>query len=73
MKKSKAVVLLKTFYHLERGEKIYKKVFCEENDISPRTFNRYINEIRSFLKIVGIGYDLIYQRAENSYRIVRKH
>lgn len=72
MKKSKSVVLLKTFYQLERGEKVFKKSFCEENEISPRTFNRYISEIRVFLKSLGSLYQLIYIRSENSYKVIKK-
>lgn len=42
--------ILKLYDALQKGEVVSREKFCRENQISARTFYRYIDDIRYFLK-----------------------
>lgn len=45
----KAMRILSTQLELLRGGKVYKKSYCKKNEVSARTFDRDIVEIRMSL------------------------
>lgn len=54
---------------LIKGEKVNKTVFCFENDCSPRSFDRDIEDVRLYLSEAFLSSELIYDRKSNSYYI----
>lgn len=67
MDKTNRVLLL--FYHLSRGERINKFSFCEEYQISERTFDRDVDAIRNFLSSIYTSSELLYSQETRSYYI----
>lgn len=61
--------LLLLFSKLADGEKINKTIFCFENDCSPRTFDRDIEDIRLYLSESFSSVELTYERSTNTYFI----
>ncbi|MBQ3601685.1 MAG: WYL domain-containing protein [Lachnospiraceae bacterium] len=61
--------LLLLFSKLVNGEKINKTIFCFENDCSPRTFDRDIENIRLYLSESFSSTELRYERSTNTYFI----
>lgn len=61
--------VLMMHFRLSEGEKIYKKPFCTEMEIGPRTFERDIEDIRLFLNECYLGNELLYDREEDAYRL----
>ena len=49
------------------GEEINKTVYCFENDCSPRSFDRDIEDIRLFLSESYCAQELTYDRHKNVY------
>lgn len=46
---SKAEILLYLFYQLHSGKPVSRAAFCCDQNISERSFYRYLNDIRNFL------------------------
>lgn len=67
MDKTTRVLLL--FYHLSRGKHINKSNFCQEHNITGRTFDRDVEDIRLFLSELYTCSELVFDRATNSYYI----
>ena len=65
----KVTRLLLLFSKLLNGEEINKTIFCFENDCSPRTFDRDIEEIRLYLSDTFSSMELKYERSSNTYFI----
>lgn len=65
----KTTRLLLLFSKLLSGEKVNKTIFCFENNCSPRTFDRDIEEIRLYLSESFSLTELKYMRSTNSYFI----
>ena len=61
--------LLILYSSLINGDKINKTMFCFENDCSPRSFDRDIEDIRLFLSEVYSVSELKYNRMNNMYYI----
>ena len=61
--------LLLLYSKLTKGEKINKTIFCLENDCSPRTFDRDIEDVRLHLSEIFSANELKYDRSSNSYFI----
>lgn len=61
--------MLLLFSKLIKGEEINKTVFCFENDCSPRTFDRDIEDIRLYLSESFSLTELKYDRGRNIYFI----
>lgn len=61
--------LLFLYSKLFNGERINKTIFCFENDCSPRTFDRDIEEIRLYLSESFSSTELKYERSTNTYFI----
>lgn len=61
--------LLLMFSKLLNGEEINKTIFCFENDCSPRTFDRDIEDIRLYLSESFSSAELRYKRSSNTYFI----
>lgn len=59
--------LLILYSSLINGDKINKTMFCFENDCSPRSFDRDIEDIRLFLSEVYSVSELKYNRMNNMY------
>lgn len=65
----KVTRILMMYTKLLEGKKIYKKSFCADTGINRRTFDRDIEDIRLFFSESYIGYDLIYDRLDESYHL----
>lgn len=63
--KSDTVLIL--FDLLMEGRKINKDNFCFERGICTRSFNRYIYDIREFLKTAHPNYELLYNAMDKEY------
>ena len=63
----KAMRILSTQLELLRGGKVYKKSYCKKNEVSARTFDRDIVEIRMSLSESFSGQEVKYVRNENYY------
>ena len=61
--------LLLLYSKLTKGEKINKTIFCIENDCSPRTFDRDIEDVRLHLSEIFSSNELKYDRSSNNYFI----
>lgn len=61
--------LLLLYSKLVGGEEINKTIFCFENDCSPRTFDRDIEDIRLYLSESFSSKELKYKRSTNTYFI----
>lgn len=61
--------ILLLYSKLTKGEEINKTVFCFENDCSPRTFDRDIEDIRLYLSESFSLMELTYDRGRNTYFI----
>lgn len=69
----KVTRILMMYTKLLEGKKIYKKSFCADTGINRRTFDRDIEDIRLFFSESYIGYDLIYDRLDESYHLENYH
>lgn len=69
----KVTRILMMYSRLLEGRKIYKKSFCADTGINRRTFDRDIEDIRLFFSESYIGYDLIYDRLDESYYLENYH
>lgn len=67
MDKVERVLML--FWQLYSGMRISKAAFCFEMDITPRTFDRDIEDIRNFLSEGYLGQEVIFDRMSNTYRM----
>lgn len=65
----KVTRMLFLYSELAKGERINKTVFCFENDYSPRSFDRDIEDIRLFLSESFSTSELNYDRSSNTYYI----
>lgn len=61
--------MLILYSSLMNGEEINKTIFCFENDCSPRSFDRDIEDIRLFLSESFSVLELNYNRVNNNYYI----
>lgn len=61
--------MLLLYSSLLNGEEINKTIFCFENDCSPRSFDRDIEDIRLFLSESFSVSELNYNRKNNIYYI----
>lgn len=61
--------MLMLYSSLMNGEEINKTIFCFENDCSPRSFDRDIEDIRLFLSESFSVFELNYNRKNNTYYI----
>lgn len=61
--------MLILYSSLINGEEINKTIFCFENDCSPRSFDRDIEDIRLFLSESFSVLELNYSRLNNTYYI----
>lgn len=61
--------MLILYSSLMNGEEINKTIFCFENDCSPRSFDRDIEDIRLFLSESFSVLELNYNRVNNTYYI----
>lgn len=61
--------MLLLYSSLLNGEEINKTIFCFENDCSPRSFDRDIEDIRLFLSESFSVLELNYNRKNNTYYI----
>lgn len=61
--------LLLLYSRLTNGERINKTIFCLENDCSPRTFDRDIEDVRIHLSEIFSYSELKYDRGMNDYFI----
>lgn len=57
------------YSQLMKGEGVNKAVFCIENDCSPRTFDRDIEDVRLYLSESYSASELIYDKSRNVYYI----
>ncbi|MBM6753043.1 hypothetical protein H6A65_16405 [Mediterraneibacter glycyrrhizinilyticus] len=71
--KDKVTRILIMYTELLEGKKIYKKSFCTDTGINRRTFDRDIEDIRLYFSESYIGYDLIYDRSDESYYLDNYH
>lgn len=69
----KVTRILMMYSRLLEGGKIYKKTFCADMEINRRTFDRDIEDIRLFLSEAYVGYDLVYDRKDESYYLNNYH
>lgn len=69
----KVTRILMMYTKLLEGKKIYKRSFCADTGINRRTFDRDIEDIRLFFSESYIGYDLIYDRLDESYHQENYH
>ena len=69
----KVTRILMMYTKLLEGKKIYKRSFCADTGINRRTFDRDIEDIRLFFSESYIGYDLIYDRLDESYYLENYH
>lgn len=67
----KVTRLLLLYSKLVKGEEVNKTIFCFENDCSPRTFDRDIENIRVYLSEAFYPGELKYERSTNTYYIER--
>lgn len=67
MDKVERVLML--FWQLYSGVRISKVAFCFEMDITPRTFDRDIEDIRNFLAEGYLGQEVIFDRMSNTYQM----
>lgn len=63
--------ILFLFSKLSRGERVNKITFCMEADCLPRTFDRDIEDIRLYLSEMFYSDELIYDRRENNYYLLK--
>jgi len=68
-KQAKATRVLALYQRLMNGEAVYKSTFCMEFEVEPRTFDRYIENIRIFLSESFSWLELIYDRKTKGYRL----
>lgn len=61
--------ILKLYDALQKGEVVSREKFCRENQISARTFYRYIDDIRYFLKTEKGVCTLQKIGSDNCYRL----
>lgn len=61
--------ILKLYDALQKGEVVSREKFCRENQISARTFYRYIDDIRYFLKTEKGVCTLQKSGSDNCYRL----
>lgn len=51
----------------------FEREFIEEQlNIGDLTFHRYVEELRAYFSNFYTGYDLIYDRANELYRVIKK-
>lgn len=67
MDKVERVLML--FWQLYSGIRVSKAAFCFEMDITPRTFDRDIEDIRNFLSDGYLGQEVVFDRMSNTYRM----
>lgn len=60
--------ILKLYDALQKGEVVSREKFCRENQISARTFYRYIDDIRCFLQSENAACRLKKTGSDNAYR-----
>ena len=65
----KVTRILLLFSNLLKGEEVNKAIFCFENECSPRSFDRDIEDIRLFLSESFSVSELCYDRSRNVYFI----
>lgn len=65
----KVTRMLSLYSQLIKGEKVNKTLFCFENDCSPRTFDRDIEDVRLFLSESFSWHELKYDRRNDTYFI----
>lgn len=70
-KEGKAYLVLLLFRLLEKGEPVAKADFIAEYHASPRSFDRYIAEIRCYLLEQEPYLELDYERKQGTY-LLRK-
>lgn len=68
-KQAKATRVLTLYQRLMNGETVYKSTFCMEFEVEPRTFDRYIENIRMFLSESFSWLELIYDKKSKGYRL----
>ncbi len=61
--------VLALYHKLINGQHINKEMFCIDNGISERGFDRDIQDVRLFLSDSFSGEDVIYDKESNSYYI----
>lgn len=69
MESDKSSRILLLYSKLIRGLPVRKAAFCFDQNITARTFDRYIEDIRLFLSKSYSGKELIYDRKEHLYYI----
>lgn len=65
--------ILMIYSKLLEGGKIYKRSFCADAGINRRTFDRDIEDIRIFFSEAYMGYELVYDRNDESYHLENYH
>lgn len=69
----KVTRILMIYSKLLEGGKIYKRSFCADTGINRRTFDRDIEDIRIFFSEAYMGYELVYDRNDESYHLENYH
>lgn len=67
----KPILILLLYDRLRDGEEVDRAEFCKENAISVRTFYRYLQEIRDYLRLAHRGFVLLNDRGA-TYRLRAK-
>lgn len=65
--------VLLMYTKLLEGRRIYKQSFCTDTGINRRTFDRDIEDIRIFFSESFMGYELVYDRQDESYHLKNYH
>ena len=63
----KSTRILALYYQLITGQVVRKQTFCVEYNITERTFDRDVEDIRMFLSDEQPYCELLYSREDNSY------
>lgn len=72
MKEKKSLLLLTLYNDLMENKGISKKDWSKEHNISERSFFRYLNDIRLFLKESHAEGSIVYFYQNHTYRYVKK-
>ena len=65
--------ILILFYRLSKGEYIDKTAFAAEHNITERSFDRDVEDIRIFLSEIYTKNELLFDKARNGYFITGRH
>ena len=65
--------ILMLYYRLSRGELINKTVFSSEHGITERTFDRDVDDIRTFLSEIYTSKELLFDRNKKAYYLTGCH